>query len=69
MTIANPLYQKQSVWIGHRALNPDDAFPGIPTIMKQLEVHAEVSEASKQVVEKLKEYFPTKKVQKLSKKK
>ena len=69
MTIANPLYQRQSSWIGHRALNPDDdSLPDSTVISNQLEVMPEMTKRSQDAIKSVQKCFQIAKVTKRSKK-
>lgn len=67
-TIAHPLYQRQSAWVGHRALFPDDKnLPDVPNIINELDVMSEISKRSKDAANLVQECFQITKVQKRSK--
>jgi hypothetical protein len=68
-TIAHPLYQRQSSWVGHRALNPDDQnLPEVPNAIRKLEAMPVVSKRSEDAVRMLQECFQITLVQNRSKK-
>ena len=68
-TIAHPLYQRQSSWVGHRALNPDDqTFPEVPNAVRKLEAMSVISKRSEDAAKMLQECFQIKPVQNRSKK-
>lgn len=63
MTIANPLYQRQSSWVGHRALSPDnEKFPDLNSMENQLNVKPEISSSAENAVRLVKECFTITKV-------
>jgi hypothetical protein len=66
-TIAHPLYQRQSSWVGHRALNPDDEIlPDVPNIIRKLQVMPQISKLSEDAARMVQECFQLTKVQKRS---